>query len=582
MTQFLGGLLAFAIAYWLYILEALAALVLAWTALRYPSAGAKWFELVESQFRLLARRRGLSVAVVGLLPLLIRAALLPVLPPRLPAIADDFAYVLAGETFALGRLANPPHPMWTYFETPHVLQQPTYMSMYFPAQGLFMAAGKVVAGALWVGVWISVGLMCAALCWMLQAWLPPGWALLGGLLAVMRLGLFSYWMNSYFGGAVTALAGALVLGALPRIIRRQRVLDAVLLALGVAILANSRPYEGSLVALPVAVALILWLFRVERVPRRVLLFRVIAPIVVLLTLSGAGTCYYYWRVTGNAFLIPQVLQRQTYAVAPYFLWQSPRPAPRYRHAALSAFYKVQEMKDYFAARSIRGWLRTAWIKMSGVWTFYWGPVLTAPLMALPWALRDRRTRLLVIIGALLTAGLGIEIWVYPHYLAAGTALFYALLLQAMRHLRAWKWRKQASGMLLVRGIPLICVIMVLARLGAQSLHFYMPPDLPATWCCTAHGGVYRAEIVARLHAQGGKHLVLVRWISGDNPFEQWVYNEPDIDRATVVWAWETENPADLLQYFKDRQVWLLHPAWHGPPEFSPYSLRAAEKGAVQH
>jgi hypothetical protein len=143
----------------------------------------------------------------------------------------------------------------------------------------------------------------------------------------------------------------------------------------------------------------------------------------------------------------------------------------------------------------------------------------------------------------------------------------------MRHLRTWKWRNLPSGRLLARGIPLICLIMVVVRLAAQSLHFYMPPDLPATWCCTSRGGVGRADIIARLEAHGGKHLVLVRWVPGDNPFEQWVYNGPDIDKATVVWAWETESPADLVRYYRSRRVWLLHPAWQGPPAFSPYTSR---------
>jgi len=42
----------------------------------------------------------------------------------------------------------------------------------------------------------------------------------------------------------------------PRLVRRPRVRHALLLALGLAILANSRPFEGMLVALPVLVVLV--------------------------------------------------------------------------------------------------------------------------------------------------------------------------------------------------------------------------------------------------------------------------------------------------------------------------------------
>src|SRR5439155_20534770 len=139
------------------------------------------------------------------------------LPNPQPKVTDEYSYSPSADTFGLGRLNNPTHPMWVHFETFQLNWHPTYGSMYYPGYGIFLAFGQVLMGHPFWGVWLSSGLMCAAICWALQGWLPPGWALLGGLLGVIRLATFSYWADSYWGGTVTALGGALLLGGFPRI-----------------------------------------------------------------------------------------------------------------------------------------------------------------------------------------------------------------------------------------------------------------------------------------------------------------------------------------------------------------------------
>ena len=544
-------------------------LLLAWY---WPLCGNRFLSAVERWCSRLAAYRRATVVLIALLLIIMRLALIPFDAIPAPAILDEFSYLLAGDTYAHFSLTNPAHAAWQFLEFCHVNMLPTYMSKYPPAQGMALAVGEWL-GHPWFGVLLSVAAMCAAITWMLQGWMPARWALLGGLLAATRFLAGSgysmnYWLESYWGGAVTALGGALALGALPRLIRRRKFGDGVLLGVGIAILANSRPYEGLVFCAPLVAAFAWWLLRGSPAGDSAARWKAVVPLACVLALTAGFMAYNNWRVTGNALLFPYVVNDRTYVSTPHFAWQELRPPLPIANPQLADIFNVWSrnvwLRDRFAFTS-SGLEWGLFHKLDLLREFYFPPGFLLPiLLTFLLLFRNRRALALIFVCAWTTFGLIPVVWFQCHYAAAITGAAIGLSMIGLRYLRTWKPRGRPVGIGLTRAIVAFNLLLAPMNLALSWTGSSVQNPTPA-WSAE------RARIAAELGSRPGMQLAIVRYAPAHNSMQQWVSNGADIDRAKIVWAQEIpgQEIAPLRAYFHDRNAWLVEPDAR-PVKLEPY------------
>ncbi len=472
--------------------------------------------------------------------------------PALPRVHDEWSYLLAADTFTRGRLSNPTPPFAEHFETFHVLMQPTYASKYPPAQGLFLALGKVLTGEPIVGVWISVALLAAAVLWMLLGWFRLKWALVGTLLVTLMLAAgtnMGYWMSTYWGGALTASGAALLYGSVRRLTRTPRPRYGVTFALGLALLGLTRPFEGALVAIPAVVVAARWLLMDRRTALSWRLGRVVAPFGVVVAAVATFFFTYNARVTGNPWRMPYMEHEAQYSDVPIWAFEK-------RDTTRLVNRPNEEFRRYYAAyrdtslwRSPTALAKGELERLAEIKRFL-APGLTLILVlvaATSGLLRWLRLPLfgsaIVVLGSLLTS------WFFPHYIAPMLAPWAIVLTAGARTLWLMPGSRRTGPMLvvLVFAITIASAIMAPIRLVAER-----KVDRPR-WDVT-HDSLTRA-----LAADGRRHIVLVRYGPEHNFDEEWVYNSASIEQQPVIWARSLapEKDARLISYFGDRVVWYV-------------------------
>ena len=475
-----------------------------------------------------------------------------------PTIHDEFSYLLAADTFASGRLTNPTHPMWKHFEALYELQKPTYMSKYPPMQGVFLAVGQKFFGHPIWGVWLSLGLMCAAICWMLQSWVSPLWAFIGSLIVIFHpcIGPASYWAQSYWGGAIAAMGGAMVLGGAHRIAKKLNVFDAVIMGLGMAVLINSRPFESPIIIIPVLGLLFYWFFWGKKNLRSLFIRSAVLPVLIIGLLTALVMGYYNKNITGNAFVMPYFCYEQKYTSNPALLWMKLRPEPKFNN---------EQMKDYnerffgetYAHFSKMNFFQIVYER----WSFQIMPAITGNCwLSIPLFLGlcsfvsgDKWMIFIVCILIFYVFLQALSCWFFLHYMAPLMPLSIILLIYGFRVLFCQKIRKVPIGKVVT-----ILYLVFFFCLGVL--------DMNKTVLVNKHEwNRVRQKIINAFKKTGDKHLILVDYGFGNSgrnvrqPYNEWVYNEADINKAKIVWARSLGKASDqeLLEYFKDRRIWIL-------------------------
>ena len=510
------------------------------------------FARFEGALDAVGRNRFLAIAGIFLIVFVGRLALLPISPVPPPKIQDEFSQLLSADTFASGRLTNSTHLMSFYLETFFVNQIPTYHSMYPPATGLFMAGAQILTGQPWLGMLFAFAAASAGMCWMLQGWLPPRWGPWGAMIFVL-LAARTQITENYLGEGIFVLGGTLVVGAIPRIIKKHSISASMWLGVGIALLATSRPFEGALLVVGMCLGGLYWASKAG-MNLGVLLKTVALPVAVILVPTFVFIGYQNWRTTGNVALAPYQLNLIQQHITQPFVWQRPVKPPKYDHVAISSFYDQWEL-DWW--KNTRGFPRGTFLFLADkfcmsyamiIWPFTF--LMAASSLQL---LKNKTRRFLPLTFAFFLFGLSLETYqLQPRYTEPACGLAILIAVYGIRYLRVWR-RRSGYGLKISRAaVVMIPAILLLINGLTYAAHWHSHSEF---WYTA------RWQLTEALEGLPGKHLILVRYSSSHFPQEEWVYNRADIDRAKVVWARDdsARADADLPRYFSDRTIWLLDP-----------------------
>ncbi len=484
---------------------------------------------------------------------------LPNHPIPTPVVADELANYLGAKTFAEGRLTNPPHEFTndSLLEF-YILDEPSRMMKYQPAMAGFMALGIAVFGDAYWGVVLLVSLAIASSYWAVRGWAGRGVSLYVSGILLLAMRAPHYFIDSYWGGAHALLGSFLIIGAYPRIIDKKQYGYIWAALLGAVILLLSRTYEGGMLILSFSVCAIIVVWRKysgEEI--KTLIKNTFLPIIFVGGCLLAFQLHYNKVVTGD------------YLKLPYALYQEQRG-----HADLFWFLntKTHELSSHYGLKTLQIWEDNFYNSNNALYRFTWLPELLSGTFG-----RVDLLGSLLVLSFLIIIIIGIPAIIYNVTRKRKYSPLYICLIV------------QVVGYIVMAYVPIphyatVCFAALIVIIAVNLRDIYIASKYKYLYKITLGGFLIlflltspikyppnkqeeiavKESIETELKQKDGYHLVLVdqRLEASEKTLHfSFVYNEPDIDSAKIIWAWylSPQQNKKLIEYYKDRNIWYIEP-----------------------
>jgi hypothetical protein len=342
------------------------------------------------------------------------------------------------------------------------------------------------------------------------------------------------------------------------------------MGLGVVILATSRPYEGLLACFPVAGCVAWWFFRDRRQALKNKVVGWLLPVGAVCAIGGIAIATYNQAVTGDWRELPYSLHQRQYFhqnVLCFHEIREPERVPvdriaKYYLAARTAARRGRDAVAYISESLIlraRLFLAFGFSGLKGTSDYKQEVALCAlPLVVVLAGCTRWSLFCWLTIGSTLLGEALVWTW-FPHYSAPIYPLLFACMANGLRRLERLARSKLGDRFAmqgLVLGIAVVWSIEANGRSAARNLYAKLSP--PAHDSRFDEQILSRAGVLERLQSEPGRHLVFVRYDDAYTLNDEWVYNGPDLEAATVLFAHDlgSERNPRLIERHRDRRVWF--------------------------